>query len=157
MIEGDKIIKLAMDTWGRLDILINNAGIVFKASFHRKKEEEWNKVMETHLFGSYKCTRAAWNIMREQQYGRIVNTSSPIGLYGDTHISDYSTAKSGLNGFTFSLALEGAKRNIFINSVAPIADTRMTTDNTLLDPFRHMLPASSIVPLVAYLCHESCK
>lgn len=126
MLEGEKIIKVAMDTFGRVDILINNAGVVLPGPIHTKKDEHWNRTLDTHLFGSYKCTRAAWNIMREQGYGRIINTSSCLGLYGDKFISDYSTAKSGLNGFTMSLALEGAKRNIFTNSVAPLARTRMT-------------------------------
>ena len=109
--------------------MINNAGIVIPGPFHHKKHKDWISVMDTHLFGSYKCTKAVWNIMREQGYGRIINTSSLLGLYGDKYISDYSTAKSGLNGLTMSLALEGAKRNIFTNSVAPLAKTRMTEIN----------------------------
>ena len=90
--------------------------------------------------------------MREQKYGRIVNTSSVLGLHGWIYISDYSTAKSGINGFTFSLAKEGAKNNIFTNSVAPLAETRMT-DNKEFKPFKNKLPVSAIVPMVAYLCH----
>lgn len=85
--------------------------------------------MDIHLLGSFKCTRAAWNTMREQGYGRIINTSSLLGLYADKWISDYATAKSGLNGFTMSLALEGAKRNVLTNSIAPLAITRMTDKN----------------------------
>ena len=129
VLEGDKVIKKAVEAWGRIDILINNAGIAIPGAFHTKKDKTWNKVMDIHLLGSFKCTRAAWNTMREQGYGRIINTSSLLGLYADKWISDYATAKSGLNGFTMSLALEGAKRNILTNSIAPLAITRMTDTN----------------------------
>ena len=125
VIEGDKIIQTALDKYGRIDILINNAGVGPRGAFRHRKDEEWNMTLDTHLFGAFKCTKAAWQHMREKGYGRIINTSSNAGLYGSHGLVDYSTAKSGINGFTMSLALEGAKKNILTNSVAPLADTRM--------------------------------
>ena len=125
VLEGDLIIKTAMDTWGRIDILINNAGVAPVGPFRFRKDEDWNTCIDTHLFGAFKCTRAAWDFMRQQGYGRIVNTSSVAGLHGGEGLVDYSTAKSGVNGFTQSLAIEGKKRNIFTNTICPMADTRM--------------------------------
>lgn len=107
-----------------------------------------------HAEGAYKCARAAWNRMREQGYGRIINITSVAGLFGEINVANYATAKMGLHGFTQSLALEGAKRNVLTNSVAPIADTRLLG---LVDKHRDWIHPKYIVPLVAYLCHESCK
>ena len=112
-----------MDKFGKVDILINNAGVIRKNSL--KIEENWKAVMDSHYHGPFKCTKAAWNSMREKGYGRIINISSPAGLYGENKMSDYSTVKLGIHGFTQSLAIEGAKRNIRTNTIAPLGDTRM--------------------------------
>jgi len=95
--------------------------------------------------------------MRKQSYGRIINTSSVAGLYGSEGLVDYSTAKSGLNGFTQSLAIEGSKRNIYTNSICPMADTRMLRMTKFKGKELDFVPASLVVPMVAVLCHESCK
>lgn len=105
--EGDKIIKTAVDSFGKIDILINNAGILRDVSFQKMKDIDWSLIMKVHLDGTYKCTRAAWNIMREQGYGRIINTSSAAGLFGSFGQANYSAAKLAVHGFTMALAREG--------------------------------------------------
>ncbi len=101
---GDKIIKTAMDNFGRVDILINNAGILRDISFQKMKQEDWDIILKVHLTGTYSCSRAAWNIMREQGYGRIINTASAAGLFGSFGQVNYSAAKLGIHGFTMALA-----------------------------------------------------
>ncbi len=101
---GDKIIKTAVDNFGKIDILINNAGILRDVSFQKMKDQDWSLIMKVHLDGTYKCTRAAWNIMREQGYGRIINTSSAAGLFGSFGQANYSAAKLAVHGFTLALA-----------------------------------------------------
>ena len=125
VLEGELIIKTALDTFGRIDILINNAGVGHAGRFESRKDEDWNTCIDTHLYGAFKCTKAAWDHMRQQGYGRIVNTTSVAGLHGSEGLVDYSTAKAGVNGFTQSLAIEGGKRDILTNSICPMADTRM--------------------------------
>lgn len=122
---GDKIIKTAIDNFKRIDILINNAGILRDISFQKMKDDDWNLIFKVHVYGAYSCTRAAWNFMREQGYGRIINTSSAAGLFGSFGQVNYSAAKLALHGFTQSLAKEGVKKNILVNTIAPIAATRM--------------------------------
>ncbi len=104
---GDKIIKTAVDAFGKVDILLNNAGILRDISFQKMKDEDWNLIFKVHVYGAYKTTRAAWNIMREQGYGRIINTSSVAGLFGNFGQANYSAAKLALHGFTQALAREG--------------------------------------------------
>jgi len=112
--------------------------------------------MKVHVYGSYSCTRAAWNVMREQGYGRIINTSSAAGLHGAKSFSNYSTVKLALHGFTLALAKEGEKRNILVNSIAPLAASRML-DIIMPPKMTKLMSSSQVVPLVAYLCHETCK
>jgi multifunctional beta-oxidation protein len=152
--DGDKIIKTAVDNFGRIDILINNAGILRDISFQKMKDEDWNLVFKVHVYGAYKCTRAAWNIMREQGYGRIINTTSSSGLFGSFGQVNYSAAKLALHGFTLALAKEGEKKNILVNTIAPLAASRMTETVMPPDVMKTVGPAL-VVPLVAYLCHES--
>lgn len=111
--------------------------------------------MKVHLFGSYSCTRAAWNVMRQQNYGRIINTASAAGLFGSFGQVNYSAAKLALHGFTMALAKEGAKRNIRVNTVAPLAASRMLETVMPPDVLANLKPAL-VAPLVAYLCHDSC-
>lgn len=145
-----------MDNFGKVDILINNAGILRDVSFQKMKQEDWDLINKVHLFGAYSCTRAAWNVMREQNYGRIINTASAAGLFGSFGQVNYSTAKLGLHGFTMALAKEGQKRNIHVNTIAPLAASRMLETVMPPDVLANLKPAL-VAPLVAYLCHDTCE
>ena len=153
---GDKIIDTAMQTYGRVDVVINNAGILRDVSFGKMTDLDWDLIMKVHLKGTFKTTRAAWNIMKKQGFGRIVNTSSGSGLYGSFGQANYAAAKLGIHGFTMTCAKEGEKNNIRCNSIAPVAASRMT--ETVLPPSAlEMLKPEYVVPLVAYLAHDSCE
>lgn len=151
---GDKIIKTAMDAFGRVDVVINNAGVLRDVSFQKMTENDWNLIIKVHLTGTFSVTRAAWNVMRNQNFGRIINTSSSSGLFGNFGQVNYSAAKLGIHGMTLSLAKEGEKRNILVNTIAPYAATRMT-EGVLSDDILQALKPEYIVPLVLYLAHES--
>jgi len=154
--QGEKIVKACVDAFGTVDIVINNAGILRDISFQKMTEQDWDKIMKTHLYGSFSVARAAWNILREKSYGRIVNTGSSAGLYGSFGQVNYSTAKMGMHGFTQSLAKEGEKRNIFVNTICPLAGTRMT-ETVLPKDLSVALKPDYVAPLVAYLVHDSCQ
>jgi len=153
---GDRIIKTAVDNFGRVDILLNNAGILRDVSFQKMKDEDWDLIMKVHLYGTYKCSRAAWNIMREQGYGRIINTASAAGLFGSFGQVNYSAAKLGIHGFTLALAREGEKKNVLVNTIAPMAASRMLETVMPPDILANVKP-QLVVPLVAYLSHETNK
>jgi len=150
------IIQTALDSFGRVDIVVNNAGILRDRSFGKMTVEEFDAVIAVHVRGAFLVTRAAFPHMKEQAYGRIVNTSSPAGLFGNFGQANYSTAKMGLVGFTKTLAIEGARANIKANAIAPIAWTRMT-ESILPPEFETKFSVERISPLVAYLAHESCE
>ena len=120
------MVKQTMDAWGRIDILVNNAGILRDKSFAKMEIEDFGLVVDVHLMGSTVCTKAVWPIMREQEYGRIVMTTSSSGLYGNFGQTNYGAAKMGVVGLMNTLHLEGAKYGIHVNSLAPTAATRMT-------------------------------
>src|SRR5690349_18190907 len=151
---GANIVKTAVDTFGRIDIIINNAGILRDASFKNMTPDTLNPVLDVHLRGAFYVTQPAWSIMRDQGYGRIVNTASGAGVFGNFGQTNYGAAKMGLVGFTRVLAVEGAKNNIKANAIAPVAKTRMTED--LLGPMADGLLPEHITPIVAWLAHEDC-
>ncbi|MEY2470709.1 MAG: hypothetical protein QOK28_38 [Actinomycetota bacterium] len=151
---GEAIVQTAIDAYGRVDIVINNAGILRDKSFHNMTPDLVDPVFDVHLKGAFNVTRPAYIRMREQGYGRIVNTSSPAGVFGNFGQTNYGAAKMGLVGFTRVLAVEGAKNNIKANAIAPVAKTRMTED--LLGPMADGLLPEHITPIVAWLSHEDC-
>lgn len=153
---GETIVQACLDAFGRVDIIINNAGILRDVSFHKMSKAEWDVVYRVHLYGAYKVTRAAWPHMREQKYGRIIMTASASGIYGSFGQANYSAAKLGLFGFTNTLAIEGKKKNIHVNCIAPIAGSRMTETVWPKDLVEALKP-DYVAPVVAYLCHESCS
>jgi NAD(P)-dependent dehydrogenase (short-subunit alcohol dehydrogenase family) len=124
--EVQAMVQQAMDTWGRVDILVNNAGILRDKSFSKVEDKDFRMVLEVHLMGSVNCTKAVWDIMKEQEYGRIVMTSSSSGTYGNFGQTNYGAAKMGVVGLMNTLKLEGAKYNIKCNALVPVAGTRMT-------------------------------
>ncbi|KAI1268869.1 hypothetical protein F5Y18DRAFT_372838 [Xylariaceae sp. FL1019] len=151
---GDKIIETAIKAFGRIDILINNAGILRDVSFKNMKDEDWDLIMKVHVRGAYKCSRAAWPHFRKQKYGRVINTASAAGLFGNFGQANYSAAKLAMVGFTETLAKEGAKYNIIANVIAPIAASRMT--ETVMPPeLLSALQPEWVVPLVAVLTHKN--
>jgi 3-hydroxyacyl-CoA dehydrogenase/3a,7a,12a-trihydroxy-5b-cholest-24-enoyl-CoA hydratase len=155
VLDGAKIVQAALDRFGRLDIVINNAGILRDVSFHKMTDEDWNKIFAVHVQGAYAVTHAAWPILRDQGYGRVIFTTSAAGLYGNFGQANYSAAKMSLVGLGFTLAVEGEKRNVKVNIIAPIAGSRMTA--TILPPeVCEQLKPEYVAPLVAYLCSEGC-
>lgn len=124
--EVQAMVKQAMDTWGRVDVLVNNAGILRDKSFAKMPLEDFQAVINVHLNGSFNCTKAVWEIMRQQEYGRIVMTTSSSGLYGNFGQTNYGAAKMAVVGMMNTLVQEGAKYGIKINSLAPTAGTQMT-------------------------------
>ncbi len=152
---GESIVQSALDAFGTVDIVINNAGILRDKSFHNMTPDLVAPVLEVHLRGAFNVTGPAWKIMREKGYGRVVSTSSAAGIFGNFGQANYGAAKMGLVGFTNVLAVEGAKFNIRANAIAPLAYTRMTED--LLGPLGEKLQPELVSPLVTYLSHESCE
>ena len=153
---GQAIVDKAMAAFGRVDILINNAGILRDKTLAKLKPEDWDGVLDVHLKGAYNVTRPAFVKMRENRYGRIVFTTSAAGLYGNFGQTNYSAAKMGLVGFMNTLKLEAEKHNIRVNTVAPIAGTRLTEDVLPPDLFEKLTP-EFVAPLVLYLCSEKCE
>ncbi|ETS83331.1 Peroxisomal hydratase-dehydrogenase-epimerase [Pestalotiopsis fici W106-1] len=151
---GEKIIETAIQNYGRIDVLINNAGILRDISFKNMSDADWDLIMKVHVKGAYKCARAAWPYFRKQKYGRVINTASAAGLFGSFGQCNYSAAKLAQVGFTETLAKEGAKYNIISNVIAPIAASRMT--ETVMPPdVLQALKPEWVVPLVAVLVHKS--
>ena len=151
---GQNIVQAAIDAFGRVDVLVNNAGILRDKAFHKMDDSMIEAVINVHLKGALYVSQPAYRLMREQGYGRIVNTSSASGLFGNFGQANYGAAKAGLAGLTRVLAIEGASRGIQVNAIAPIAATRMTQD--ILGPLADKVSPASVSPLVAYLAHEEC-
>jgi NAD(P)-dependent dehydrogenase (short-subunit alcohol dehydrogenase family) len=152
---GAAIVQAALDAYGRVDIIINNAGILRDATFKNMTPAELDIILDVHVRGAFNVTQPAWQLMREQNYGRIVNTASGAGIFGNFGQTNYGTAKMGLVGFTRVLSIEGGKNNIKANAIAPIARTRMTED--LLGDNADKLGPEFVTPVVTYLSHEDCE
>jgi NAD(P)-dependent dehydrogenase (short-subunit alcohol dehydrogenase family) len=170
---GQAIIDTARQTWGRVDIVINNAGIVRDAPFENVTPDRLEPLLDVHLRGAFHVTRPAWKAMREQHYGRILNTCSAAGLLGAERMSNYGAAKTGLVGLTRVLAAEGADRNIKVNAIAPIAYTRMLAHSVdgaphqddaaaqailddLVAQYLQKLDPALVAPVAAFLTHRDC-
>jgi NAD(P)-dependent dehydrogenase (short-subunit alcohol dehydrogenase family) len=149
------LIQHAVRCWGKLDILINNAGIVRDKSFLKKDLADFRSVLDVHLWGTVYCTHAAWQVMYPQQYGRIVVTSSGSGTLGNFGQSDYGAAKMAVLGLMNCLAIEGERRNVRINAIKPAAVTRIVPPGTLSEQVAKKLRPELIVPATLYLCTEN--
>ena len=151
---GQAIVQAALDAFGRVDVLVNNAGILRDKAFHHMDAAMIDAVIDVHLKGALFVSQPAFRVMREQGYGRIVNTSSASGLFGNFGQANYGAAKAGLAGLTRVLAIEGEGHGIKVNAIAPVASTRMTQD--LLGDLLSKVAPESVSPLVAFLAHEHC-
>ncbi len=149
----ENLVKQTNDAFGPAHIIINNAGVLRDKTFHKVTMDDFTFVVDVHLMGAVKVTHAFWPQMREQQYGRVVMTTSSSGLYGNFGQTNYGAAKLGQIGLMNTLKLEGEKNNIRVNAVAPVAATRMT-ENILPPEAAEMLKAEYVTPGVVYLCSE---
>ncbi|MFC5472426.1 SDR family oxidoreductase [Paraherbaspirillum soli] len=153
---GDKIVQAALDHFGSVDIVINNAGILRDSSFAKMTEHDWDLIYRVHVLGAFRVTHAAWPHMRSKGYGRVVMTTSAAGIYGNFGQANYSMAKMGMIGLASTLAIEGGAKNVLVNTIAPIAGSRLS--GTVMPPqMAEALRPDYVTPLAAYLCHESCQ
>jgi NAD(P)-dependent dehydrogenase (short-subunit alcohol dehydrogenase family) len=149
-----KMVKDAMDAWGRIDILIANAGVLRDKSFSKMEISDFEFVMSVHLMGTVKPVKAVWEIMKAQNYGRIIVTTSSTGLYGNFGQANYGAAKLSLVGFMNTMKIEGQKNNIHVNAISPVAATRMTENLGMPADVLAKLAPEAVTPGVMYLCSE---
>ena len=154
--QGKDIVEDAIKSFGKIDILINNAGILKDKSFHKLSKSEWYDVLNIHLNGTFEMCHSVWPYMQQEKYGRIINIGSGAGLYGNFGQSNYSSAKMGILGLTNTLAIEGLKYNINVNCVIPVAASKMT-ESVLPPDLLKLLKPEHISPLVTYLSHDRSK
>ncbi|MGH8930171.1 MAG: SDR family oxidoreductase [Egibacteraceae bacterium] len=152
---GQAIVRAALEAFGHVDVVVNNAGILRDASFGKMTDQQWDAVVKVHLYGTYHVTRAAWPHFREQSFGRVIATSSTSGLYGNFGQANYGAAKLGVVGLINALAIEGRKYSITANAVTPVATTRMTEDIFPTQIAEQFDPAY-VSPAVVYLASEEC-
>ena len=154
--QGDKIVQTAIDKWGRVDVLVNNAGILRDKSITKMSYKEWELVIKVHLEGTFMCSKAAFPYMKKQKFGRIINTGSSSGLFGNFGQVNYSAAKAGIHGLTMALAKEGKRSNILVNTIAPIAATAMTK-NLFPEEVLKAVDTKFVVPFVGFLSSKECE
>ena len=152
---GEAIVQTALDNFGQIDIVINNAGILRDKSFVKLSPDELNIVLDVHLKGAFFVSQPAFRAMKEKNYGRFVFTASAAGIFGNFGQTNYGAAKMGLVGLSNVVAVEGAKYNIKSNVIAPLALTRLTED--LLGPMAEKVQPGHVTPLTVYLCSEQCE
>jgi len=148
---GDKIVKTAIDNFGRIDIVIANAGILRDVSFLKMKDADWDLIFKVHVYGTYSVVKAAWPYMMQQKYGRIIVTSSAAGIYGNFGQANYSAAKTAVVGFMNTLAKEGKKSNVLCNAICPVAGSRMTATVMPADMLENLKP-EYVMPVVLWMC-----
>ncbi len=153
---GQRIVEAALDNFGRVDIVINNAGILRDRSFKKMSDEEWDQIFDVHVRGAFKVTKAAWPHLLQKAYGRLIFTTSAAGLYGNFGQANYSAAKSALIGFGKTLALEGRSKNVHANIIAPCAGSRLV-ETILPKEVCDAMDPKYVAPLVTYLCAEQCE
>ena len=153
---GESIVQSALDNFGTVDAVINNAGILRDKSFANMSEDELSLILDVHLKGTFFVSQPAFKVMKENNYGRIVNVASPSGLFGNFGQSNYGAAKMGIVGLTNVLSIEGEKYNIKVNVIAPTAYTRMT-EALLPEDVGKLFSAELVTPMVVYLASEACE